>query len=83
MSPSRAGSSPIARAEGVLARLVTFFTSACNLKIGLNQAEIQLAVEDLFLIHFYNKLVLKMTKSAAKSSYLTLKTPFVLTNVAK
>ena len=35
-------------------------------KIGRKRAEIRFSVEDLFLIIFYNKLVLKMTKYAAR-----------------
>jgi hypothetical protein len=42
------------------ARDLLHFSS--KLKIGQEQADIQFSVEKLFLINFYNKVVLKMVK---------------------
>ena len=57
MSPSRA--------EGFSARLGSardLFYFSSKLKIGQKGAEIQFSVEKLFVINFYNKIVLEMTK---------------------
>ena len=60
MSPSRAGSSSSWRISARLGSWPFHFSSKS--KIGQKRAKIQFSVEDLLLIIFYDKLVLKMTK---------------------
>ena len=82
MSPSRAGSSH-SWSWRIFGSSRGLFHFSSKSKIGRKRAEIGFSVEDLFLIIFYNILVLKMTNYAAKSYHLTLKRPFVLISLHK